>query len=256
VDEFFRTFLHHWPPAVAALSMPTRHRVLGEDDVRALLSHCPETRALIGYRSRLSFSESLLAWIEETVAGFSAGAFARLGGCSFTTSERDPRKISKGEQVERLLTHPGVRAASLAYMSLRAKQAVTLCIREWREIAPWSEFRIFIRRREVVGISQYHWRRIFPEIEENLEAAIDAASKAALAISAVAHLDDVVADIYLTALNGQASWVLIEFNPYPVSGRCLFDAGFDLSFRYRRPTGEVSSVPLYGPRFADVARTC
>lgn len=154
-----------------------------------------------------------------------------------------------GEQITKLMMHPGVRAASLAYRCFRASQPVALCIREWRDIPPWSEFRIFIKGREILGISQYHWRCTFPHIEHSVETLVDTVHQASLCISATAHLKSVVADVCVTAMDADASWVLIELNPYSIaSGGCLFtwDAGgdFDGTFRYRAANGDFRSLPL------------
>ena len=247
MGAFYGTFIEHWPPEVAALSFPTRLHTLSEEDVTALLTQHAETRALLGYERRARFSEALLRWVEEAIAHFPGGAFVRLGACSFVTPERGPRAVRNGEQAVKLLMHPGERAASLAYRCYRAAQPVALCVREWRDIAPSSEFRIFIRNREVVGASQYHWRRAFPELEGSAAETAGVVRRAASSVAAASHLESVVADIYLTGTDAEASWVLIELNPYSTaSGPCLFswEEGFDGTFRYLAPDGSLRALPL------------
>jgi hypothetical protein len=249
MGAFFDTLLDRWPPPIAALSIPTRCQVLAKEDLRALLSQHPETRALIGCDSRLRFSEPLSRWIDETVATFPGGTFARLGVCSFVTAERGPKRICTGEQVVKLMMHPGVRAASLAYRCFRANQPVALCIREWRDIAARSEFRIFIKGGNVLGISQYHWRCTFPEIQERVETIIDLAKQAFVRIAAALHIQSVIADIFIFGLDEDPSWVLAELNPYwTTSSSCLFtwnDGGdLDGTFRYRAANGDIRIATL------------
>lgn len=249
MGAFFDTLLDRWPPHIAALSIPTRCQVLAEEDVRALLSQHPETRAWIGCDWRLRFSESLSQWIDDTVATFPGGAFARLGACSFVTADRGPRRMCTGEQVVKLMMHPGVRAASLAYRCFRANQPVALCIREWRDIPAWSEFRIFIKGGNVLGISQYHWRCAFPQIEDSVETIIDLVHQASVRIAAATHIENVIADIFLVGLDADPSWFLTELNPYwTSSGSCLFtwkDGGdFDGTLRYRTAGGDLRIASL------------
>jgi len=246
---FFDTLLDHWPSTIAALSIPTRIQILSQNDIFALLSQHPETRRLTGVVMRLKFSTSLLRWIDDTVYIYSKGSFARLGICSFVTADRGPKKLLTGEQVTKLLIHPGIRAASLAYRCFRASQPVSLCIREWRNIPPWSEFRIFIKYRKVLGISQYHWRCTFPKIEDEIAVIHELVCQASACIAKITHIDSVVADIYITGSGEDASWVLIELNPYcSYSCACFFswhtDGNFDGTLRYRTKDGNIKALPL------------
>lgn len=219
------------------------HRVLPENDVRALLSQCPGTRSLAGYCHRVPFSSPTLEWVEQSLAQFPRGAFARLGGCSFVTPDRPPVPVRTTEEIVKLLMHPGRRAASLVWRCLQARQPVALCLREWQDIPPASEFRVFIQQRRVVGISQYHWQRVFPEIEHRIEGIRTVAREAAETIAALAHLPSVVADIAVAELR----WLLIELNPAcDFSSWCLFsrDSPFDRTLRYRGGDARLKSIPL------------
>jgi hypothetical protein len=246
---FYGTFLDQWPSDVLALSIPTQFHTLSDDDIYALLSQHTDIRTLIAYQHRLKFSNRLLQWIDHMVQFFDHSAFARLGACSFITQERKPQPIHDGEQVVKLMMHLGIRAASLSYRCFLAKRPIVLCVREWHNIQPWSEFRIFIKNREVLGISQYHWRCIFPTIEEKIEFVVDALYHASTCISAKTHLKSVVADIYIADLDKESPWVLIELNPYSIaSDSCLFTwnngGDFDGTFRYRLPNGGMNYLPL------------
>lgn len=247
--KFFDTFLNRWPAAVEGLSIPTRYQILANEDVRAFLTQHTETRALIGSASRLRFSKPLLRWLDDTVSAFPGGAYARLGGCSFVTEDRGPRKIRTGEQVVKLMMHPGNRAASLAYRCFRANQPIALCIREWRDMPPWCEFRIFIKDRKIMGVSQYHWRRAFPQVEDKLRTIVHLVSRASTTIAARSHLGTVVADVFLTLTDRYPSWALIELNPYWTSSdSCLFtwndEGDFDASLRYRAANGDLTGALL------------
>lgn len=249
LGAFYGTFLNHWPPDISALSIPSCCHIFSEQDCRAFLSQQPEIRNLIGYKHRLQFSNTLLHWIDQTIALFQNTAFVRLGACSFVTEERKPKPIRSVEQVVKLMMHPGIRAASIAYRSWLAKQPIALCIREWQDIQPQSEFRLFIRNKSLLGVSQYHWRCIFADIEEWFETVVHPIVQTSIRISAATVLKDVIADIYVTDLNANPRSILIELNPYSsVSDACLFtwDHGgdFDGSFRYRSPSGDMHRILL------------
>ena len=240
---FYDTFLDRWPPAVAALSIPTVHHLLPESDVLALLSQCPYTRGLSGQTTRAAFSDETLAWVDRALQCFPGGAFPRLGACSFVTANRPAAPVRARGQVVKLLMHPGRRAVSMVWRCLQGRQPVALCLREWRDIPPASEFRVFIQQRKVVGISQYHWRCVFSEMEQALAAVRKTMHDAAETIAAVSHLADVVADIFVT----DSHWMLVELNPAcDFSSSCLFspESPFDGTLRYLDADAQPRAISL------------
>lgn len=105
---------------------------------------------------------------------------------------------------------------------------------------PWSEFRLFIRDRKLVGASQYRAQEAFPEVAELSEKIGAALMRFGSLLIAGLHLNDAVADVQIEDQGGEAiGTVLIDL--YPFDSRtdpCLFnwrDGGdFDGSFRFRK----------------------
>lgn len=249
MSQFYGTFIDHWPAEISALSIKTKIHPLSEHDKKALLSQHSDTRTLIGCGRRLQFSDSLLSWINESIKEYPNGVFARLGSCSFVTEARLPNPAFTTEHVVKLLMHPGERAAMLSYRCHIARQPISLCIRDWQDFPPWSEFRMFIKNKKLVGISQYHWRRCYPEIHENIDQIVRITRNTAIPLLESIHLDSVVADIYINCSDSNKSWTLIELNPFlEYTDACLFSwqngGDFDNTFRYKNDEDQVIRLAL------------
>lgn len=73
-----------------------------------------------------------------------------------------------------------------------------LAVRPWVDIAPWSEVRAFIRRRELVGLTQRHLDQAWPQLTEragHIEAAV---RKRCQELARLWPQDDLVADLVVT----------------------------------------------------------
>jgi len=92
-----------------------------------------------------------------------------------------------------------------------------LLLRQYHAIPPEEEFRCFIRDREVVGITQYHYRDYFPQLDTDRGLILDRIQQfLEYLVLPNLHIDTVVVDIWL-----RADPLLIEINPYGLSDPCL-----------------------------------
>lgn len=223
--EIERTFREHWPSAVAALAIPARTIDLSLHDVAALGWFTPEFRAaLVDRPSRLELSHTFLEALDAAIAKAPGAVYPRLGYCSWKASSPCTLPARTARQVLGTITRPDARVARALLSAVSARSGLALHLVEWRDIAPWSEFRLFIRDRRLVGASQYYCDREFPELSlagTALHAAIPAFAEA---LGRTLHMADVVADIYLApdGRNGLEA-ELIELNPFsPLTSPCLF----------------------------------
>jgi hypothetical protein len=243
------THLENWPPALARLSVPHRPVELADDDARALVAQEPALRHLVGATGRLAFSAILRRSLDEAVAAFSEGVFLRLGACSFVTARHGPTRVRTGEEALRVLMHPGLRAAAMACRCRLGRRPVVLFVRAWRDIPPWSEFRLFFRGRVLVGATQYHHRLSFDKIAPYVDAIVGALGRIVEPLAAALPTEDAVADVQLVTTAAGFEAVLIETNPFlPTTGPGLFTwadgTDFDGTLRFRRPDGTVEHIPL------------
>jgi hypothetical protein len=241
------TFVENWPAPLVRLAPPHVGYALSPEDLSALVSQEPKIRALLGCVYPQSFSSTLEQWIADVLPRFQCGVFARLGMYSFTTPQRGPRRLTAAWQVLRQLAHPGERAASMAFRRRFAPEPVWLFLRAWRDIPPWTELRLFFRDRQLVGVTQLHSRRAFPELMSRAYETGAVIHKATAMIVDVLHLPHVVVDIRLT--HDDLGFGLVELNPsFRATGPGLFSwiAGgdFDRNFRYRRADGQPNHLPL------------
>lgn len=223
--EIERTFREHWPSGTAALAIPARTIKLSLHDVAALGGFTPEFRvALSDGPNRLDLSRTFLENLDATIAQAPGAVYPRLGYCSWKASSACALPARTARQVLGTLTRPDARVARALLAAISARSCLSLHLVDWRDIAPWSEFRLFIRDRRLIGASQYYCDRAFPELlfaGSALHAVVPAFAEA---LGRALHMTDVVADIHL-APDGRNSLKaeLIELNPFsPLTNPCLF----------------------------------
>jgi hypothetical protein len=204
---------------------------------------------------RREFSEALGRWLGHALSRFPGGVFLRLGGRSFVHATRGPRPIRTVEEAFALLKDPGERVVRMAWRCRLSGKPLWLFARQWREIAPSEEFRLFIRGRRLIGVSQYHHRLVFAELSSRREELSGTIGGFAERLLPRIHLDDVVADIVVRLRDPEPHVFLLELNPFmPVTGGALFaacsDDALDGTFRFRMEDGRIGSLPLtQGPSF-------
>jgi hypothetical protein len=237
-----------WPDELLDLSIPSVEIELSEDDMLALGSTSPSFREFFALGGIRPPSAGLREAIEACLPAFAHGIFPRLGTCSFKRPGIVARPLETAGVVLREITAANERTAAALRNAIREGYPQSLFLREWRDIPAWSEFRVFIRNRRIVGISQYHHRPAFPEIPRNLVSIGFALADGVGQLLSATSMANMTADFFLLG-EGSREAVLIEINPFDRSAdACLFswEAGgdFDARLRYREPSGRVASADV------------
>jgi hypothetical protein len=243
LERVCATYLENWSQELHALSLPRIDLPLESQEVQALLG-CLAGDTGTGRGQAPARLATLVARLDAAIACFPEGAFVRLGSRSGKDSRyalRHGLRTETGSAAVLLLTEGSRRVAFDLRLALRTRYRPHLFIRPWRHIPPWAEFRCFMRARQLIGISQYHWRSTasWPEIAhqaDRIQAAIETFFPRFVA---AVHLDDVVFDVFVeSGSSGGLGVRLLELNPFlPETDACLFSwtrpPGFDGSFRFR-----------------------
>lgn len=190
-----------YPDAVRALMGPMTQVELEDDDFACLTGEAkaitPDSRDVL----------------DEVLAGFqSTGAFLRLGLCSFKSGPGRLLPIYTGTQAALTLAQRNARVQTVARAMVMAKQKRLLYLRPYINIPRWSEFRIFIKNRSVIGISQYHCDQRYSQIHyyaDQIENGIQVLLRHLLP---ALHVNDTVVDISIDPEQKMA--LLLELNPF------------------------------------------
>lgn len=241
------TYIENWSDALVELSIPQTDIPLTPAETRAL-AHRNSGGGAVDSDTN-DYQESIDKVIEKlgtALCAYGQGAFVRLGSRSGKDSrfaKRHGLKIFQADDALRMLTEGSRRVAFDLRLAQRCDYQPHIFVREWYEIEAWAEFRCFMKRRELVGISQYDCKNFghSAEIAANAERIQATIESFFVQLRAASHLDDVVFDVFLdrrqdiSADNLKVK--LLELNPFlPQTDACLFDwsngGDFDGSFRY------------------------
>jgi hypothetical protein len=214
----------------------------------AKMMHKPEPPNRVDFiRPTVSCSDisDIRTKVSEAVNKMPDGAFVRLGSRSPKDSwelQKTGGKITSGQDPLRYLLDCSERIYEDLMLALQNNYSPYIWVRQWIDIPRWSEFRCFMKNRQLAGISQYNYlnNEVFSELDPGLcEWAIREFFKIFRDATA---LRDVVFDVFIKmrtiAPNSRDIEVkLLEINPFfELTDPCLFTwhTGFDGSFRYNK----------------------
>jgi D123 len=235
-----QTFPEHYPDGLRDLMMPMVSIKLSAEDAVVLGGFNMAFRAaMTGGGSDSYFSDGFLDTLDAAMAQFPEGVMPRLGYCSWKAGSVDniPAIGTRGVLQVMSRDDPRIGRAMIAHVVMN--EPAVLHLRPWIKIPEWAEFRMFIRGGRVVGASQYLHRAVFPAITHNEAAILAALQQFSTVLLPALHLDDVVADVFVTPQGTGFRTTLIELNPFqPETDACLFSwargGNFDGSFRFHR----------------------
>lgn len=242
------TYIENWEQPLFSLSVASIDVPLIGDAPRRLGSNIieygvtfrdGEIEAMLRPISDIS---DIRAQVVEAVAKMPAGAFIRLGSRSPKDSwalHKDGGKILPGEDPLRFLLDCSERVYEDLTLAIQKSYVPHIWVRQWLDIPRWSEFRCFMCDRKLVGISQYYYDEVFPELDPGMcEWAVREFFK--LFLSATT-MNSVVFDVYVKTRKVGSNTrdievKLLEINPFfELTDPCLFgwNLVFDNSFRYK-----------------------
>ena len=229
------TYIENWPPELRALSIPSEGFALRTDEAAALGRMNGEWGpAFAEYYPKATGPEEPDCFITNRIAyrvnnlvrRFPAGAFVRLGSRSPKDSwwgQDHGFKCHGGLTAMRLLLDSSERVHDDLSMALHYGYNPWIWVREWKDIPHWTEFRCFMRDRELVGMSQYFYKEPWsPDDELDTPARLWAHLKTTFwpCFREACHLDNVVFDV---AGKDGGTWLLIEINPlFDMTDPCLY----------------------------------
>jgi hypothetical protein len=174
------------------------------------------------------------------------GAFIRLGSRSPKDSwslQKSGGKVVVGQDPLQFLLDCSERIYEDLMLAIKQNYMPYIWVRQWIEIPRWSEFRCFMKGRQLAGISQYNYlqNEVFPEMDPGMcEWAIREFFKI---FRETTMLHDVVFDVFVKVRKAgpnsrDIEVKLLEINPFfELTDPCLFSwhsMDFDGSFRYNK----------------------
>lgn len=247
------TYLENWPVELKALTVHQEGIELSVGNVLALghsqveLYEYWQTRPITDEvrRERMGRLQSDLdATVRRVMAqAKSEGVFVRLGSRSPKDSYfwwRDERPEGQPEGRMWPIVSGAGAVGALLDTSERINddllEAVSLdytpwiWVRAWVDILPFQEFRCFVKGGRVVGISQYNYAEMYPQLVKDKTLYINAVQLILnKRIIPSLHIPDAVVDVYVTldtmpsGRGRRASARLLEINPYfELTDPCLF----------------------------------
>jgi len=233
------TYLENLPSGLLKLSMPTRFVRLTLEEAAALGSHITDWWEGFGLPFAARPLDGVAARLGRAMAKVKGPAwFVKLGSRSPKDSWSWAQAAGKAECAEQALgylTDASERISDDLHLALCNNYRPALAARQWREMPPWSEFRVFIQDGSIAGISQYHHGRHYPGVAIHQPSIYGAIMDLHLAARDHYHLDQMVIDVFVEPTGpGDFKATLIEINPFcELTDPCLFDwrEPFDGSFR-------------------------
>ncbi|WP_197056035.1 hypothetical protein, partial [Paracoccus halophilus] len=167
-QHIWLTSVSEWPDAIRDLCLSVSEFDVAPVDAALMLLLSAGEHGEAKVR-RLSFSDEFRSDLDAVLNQYPDGAHLRLNLCSFKRGPRAPR-IQDAAGFAAVLARQNYRVYSVLKASVDRHEDIQLFAFPWHDIPLWSEFRIFIRDRRVIGISQYHHQSGFAEIPANERA--------------------------------------------------------------------------------------
>ncbi|ANB35821.1 hypothetical protein M2324_003925 [Rhodovulum sulfidophilum] len=227
-DHLARFATSRWLGPLERVCLPHHAIDLSPSDLALICAHAA------GERPSGRFSGTLRDDLAAALAELPQGAHLRLEGCSLRARGQVPRLLTP-EDALAALSQPNGRVAACQRLLAPCLSDQSLHLFAWADIPPWSEFRVLVAGGQLLGITQYHPDRGWPEVAAAATRIEAALMRAAEVLIKQVPESDFAADLFL-----DTSFVprLIEINPLgPNTGLGLFVArDFDGGFRYVTPS--------------------
>jgi len=225
--------ISHWYLSLGNFSFPTVFIRLRQAEIQALLANDTKNPA----------GRQLLHRLHEDLDIFPGAGFISADVCAPTDSPHYRRGgVSTGRQAWDLLA-----TSKKVTQALREGQTEHLTLRPYRRMDPTREFRMFIRERKLLAMSQYFLIRHFARLDRRQDEIWKKAENFAGELADFLPVADVTADLYLCS-NGRM--LLVDLNPWgPPTDPLLFrnwernwseSSGLKLISKPMKMKGEIS----------------
>lgn len=231
------TYIEAWPRGLCSLSIAQADVTLTLAEAATIGRHMAE------FGEAFTSDEPLLPIeirVNDAVSRFPRGAFIRLGSRSPKDSFLAHRagsmrvlsattEIIRENSPLRFILDASERMYDDLTLALHACYEPHIFVRQWVTLDKWQEFRCFMRKRQLVGISQYYYMDgALPDIIQNADVIKWAIERFFGQFRQESHLEDVVFDVYVarTQRGNESAWEvrLLEINPFfEMTDPCLFD---------------------------------
>ncbi len=121
--------------------------MLSAEDTIALGACTPQFREAMKARGNYALSTGFLAALDKAMARFPDGAMPRIGYCSWKDSCLINEPARSARHVLSIITRPNPRVAAALQQNAVDGRETAFFLRQWVPIPPWSEFRMFMRKR-------------------------------------------------------------------------------------------------------------
>lgn len=231
------TYIENWPDGLLSYSIPTVRIPITQDVAVKIGTNIPEFQEAF-FGDKFGYSEPqditfLEKQIDEILNNFPDHlGFIRLGSRSPKDSFTGYQlgfKGSTGKQLLSILVGCSERIYEDIDLAIMHNYNPSIYIRQWIDIPDWSEFRCFIKNKELIGISQYNYHSGKLDVVcDNKDVIQEAIIKLCDDIMPILHIDDVVVDVFITTfvVDGVYVWEakLLEINPFGAyTDPCLFN---------------------------------
>ena len=185
------TFLENWPAALSELSIAQVDIPLSRQDIFAIGTNMIDWFVASGETT--VDPSCLIQRLDDAIKAFPNGAFVRLGSRSPKDAFVRPEqfRVRSGAEAFTVLMAGSERIYSDLQAALTFEYTPHIFLREWMDIPKCSEFRCFMRDRQLVGISQYFYRHQFSEIADDKNRIREAIEEFFVKFKTVCHLDTV-----------------------------------------------------------------
>jgi len=236
MTEYFESvkpsYIENWPDALMRLSFSTELLPLSPEEVDALVAayEWQNGENTINI-TRVATLNVLNERIDKAITHFPRGVFVRLGSRSPKDVWATSLKCTDGRKALEFLTM-SERVYDDLQLAVYNNYQPHIAVREWVDI-PWhQEFRVLIKDKRIVGVSQYDHFKPYPREdthegrdEETIRWVVD--TFFADYLKPALHIDTTIADLWIKvrAYDNTRVWEtkLIEINPFITwTDPCLF----------------------------------
>lgn len=195
----------NWYPSLAAHTFLTSFVKLRSEAVEAL------AEGLDGKSCPLDseISRQVIADLREPMSSVPGNCFVTVDSCAPTDTERF--KSKRGAVYSPLSAWKYLTLSKKVAAAAAAGQVSFICLRPFRRMTPYREFRLFIAEGKLSAMSQYNLSKYFKVLDKTKQNYWKLAENFVNTVAWQLPADKVVMDIYFTS---QQKILVLDLNPW------------------------------------------